>query len=129
MNSPADQTSSSSADSTSAAPDATQSFVEPGSGMTMTLGKFYLLSDSGGIYHPEGFDTAEAAVEFTKSKEFEDTYGVQEEGWVGIPKFVSPEEGWPEDMYGVNAFKADDLKAFHEKQDELRHAWESGRPG
>jgi hypothetical protein len=41
------------------------SFKEPGSGLQMAMNKWYVVSDSGGAYSPDGFDTAEAAVAAT----------------------------------------------------------------
>lgn len=37
-------------------------FIEPGCGLSMELGRWYILGDSGYFYTPKGYDSPEAAI-------------------------------------------------------------------
>lgn len=84
-----------------------ETFKEPGSGLTMDITKFYVLTDSGSYLTPKGFDTAEAAINWCHSPGGEEAGALE----FGVPEFAGPEEGWPE-MYATNVLFARDLYDF-----------------
>lgn len=87
-------------------------FKEPGSGLTMELGKWYVLSDSGSYYSADGFATPEAAVEWFKTTEDYDGAPYS----VGVPEYTSA-KGYQGLDFCANALKADDLRDFWMRED------------
>jgi hypothetical protein len=83
-------------------------FREPGSGYTMELGKWYLLSDSGGGYSAEGFlsaDAARAAALGLKDYELEADD-------VSVPLWLEEQRCWDNNWAACNILFADNLLTF-----------------
>lgn len=53
-------------------------FVEEGTGLTMRIDHYYVISDSGGSYQADGFATPEEAEAWVRGDEFRESYGLQE---------------------------------------------------
>ena len=81
-------------------------FVEPGSGLKMQLGCWYLLSDSGSYYHQRGFHRLEGAIIGAKQLK---SYGL-EPGDIGVCEPKKPDD--LEMVHRCNVVKADDLLTF-----------------
>lgn len=87
-------------------------FTEPGSGLVMEFGKWYVLSDSGSYFDDQGFATIEAA------QQWWDDEGRAAFEWPGdlpgpisVPRFLGGGDGWDE-SYSPQLMKADDLYEF-----------------
>lgn len=90
-------------------PEGVWEFKEPGSGLLMRSDRWYLISDSGGSYSSQGFETADAAYAFaTSDPEFLKQYSVDD---ALIPKFDSARHCWNE-MSGCNIVSAADCWTF-----------------
>lgn len=76
-------------------------FLEPGSGLTMSIDRWYILADSGSAYTPEGFETPAAALDWAKAQGIDAI----------IPTFLGPEGGW-EDSGAANIMFARELRDF-----------------
>jgi hypothetical protein len=86
-------------------------FKEPGSGLLMLIGRWYLLSDSGSAYFPHGTDSAEEGRELALRLQGHDL----EPEDVIVPAYT-PESAWS-DMALCNVLRADDLLHFWRTQD------------
>lgn len=83
-----------------------ETFLEPGTGLTMDLDKFYIISDSGSSFTPVGFSSVEEATRWAQASA--STFGDLE---VTVPKFKGASEGWDE-MGSCNVVAARDLLEF-----------------
>lgn len=89
---------------------AAHTFIEPGSGYEMQIGKFYILSDSGSAYSSTGFDSAESAVDYINGPDFISTYGPDVE--VSVPAYDPVKHEWNNDWSEANVLSASDLQDF-----------------
>lgn len=85
------------------------SFIEPVSGLRMEVGKFYLISDSGGSYSPNGFLTIGEAMDYIASESFQKEYGDET---LFVPKYDLENHHWLIPLEAMNAVKADDCLDF-----------------
>lgn len=87
-------------------------FVEPGTGLTMTLGKWYVMSDSGSAFCDTGFDSPEAAQQWWKDEGREVfEFPGETKPTLIVPKFI---DGDWDDFDSPQILKADDLLKFWE---------------
>lgn len=83
-----------------------ETFLEPWSGLEMELDRFYILSDSGHFYTDQGFESADAALNWAQSAE---GIAAGAEG-AGVPTFRAG--GFFEGQDGVNIYLGRELRAF-----------------
>lgn len=82
-------------------------FKEEGSGLTMNIGLWYVLGESGGVYRAAGFASAEEALSWARSPE-----GIAAgAGEAAVPAFRGPADGWGP-LGTANVFFARDLYDF-----------------
>lgn len=82
-------------------------FIEPGTGLLMNRGKFYIISDSGSSYAQTGFSNVDEARVYMKGARVE--YDLDEDEIVA--PVYDPVSAWP-DMDACNILCADDLLDF-----------------
>lgn len=83
-------------------------FYDHGSGLTMDVNKWYILSDSGSYYRAEGFDSAESALLWSMSPEGKDRLG----GLTAtFPHFLEDKSGF-DGIEAVNIFSGRDLRDY-----------------
>lgn len=83
-----------------------ETFLDPGSGLEMELDKFYIISDSGSFFTPQGFDSADQALNWAQSAE---GIAAGAEDAV-VPTFRAG--GYFEGQDGVNIYLGRELRAF-----------------
>ena len=76
-------------------------FTEEGSGLTMRLDRWYVLSDSGSCYYPEGFEDSALALKWIQSSYACTEFGHKPED-AGIPPWDPGERCWGD--YGDGGF-------------------------
>ena len=87
-------------------------FLDVASGTVREMGKWYVVSDSGGTYCAEGFPSVREALEWCANP----ASGLQLIGDCVpyVPAFISSEEGWNEDIdNAVIILKGGDIYNFH----------------
>lgn len=92
-------------------------FKEPGTGLTMKVGRWYVVGDSGHHFnHSEGFETAEDAIDWTLSDEGRD------EGCAAavVARYDESTGGFPR-IDGCNVMLADDLYKFWTRDENADH--------
>ncbi|QVJ12938.1 hypothetical protein [Pseudomonas phage PSA20] len=83
-----------------------ETFLDPGSGLEMELDKFYIISDSGSFFTPQGFDSADQALNWAQSADGI-AAGAQD---AVVPTFRAG--GFFEGQDGVNIYLGRELRAF-----------------
>jgi hypothetical protein len=92
-------------------------FKEPGSGLIMLLGKWYVLSDSGSAYGAYGFDSVALAVEWWSTSAYL-TFELASTD-IAVPVWLAIENCWDASWDFANVLKADELKRFWQTSDPL----------
>lgn len=83
-----------------------ETFLDPGSGLEMELDKFYIISDSGSFFTPQGFDSADQALNWAQSAD-----GIAAGAHDAVvPTFRAG--GFFEGQDGVNIYLGRELRAF-----------------
>jgi hypothetical protein len=88
-------------------------FKDPGSGLIMELGKWYLLSDSGSSYSSIGYADAQSAVRAALALPDHDLKVPD----IATPTWVGPPAYWLNDWAACNVLNADHLLAFWRETD------------
>lgn len=96
------------------------SFREPGTGIEMSLGLWYVISDSGGTYRNEGFVSPEAAHAWAKTAQARDTYG--EDLTLEVPEWDPEKKCW-KDMDVANVVKGQHCYEFWMDNDPDAVVW------
>lgn len=86
-------------------------FYEPGSGIEMHLGRWYIISDSGSAYHPHGFHSVGNALHYWYAIEREYRSAIDGAIELNIPAYGGAHKGWT-DLELANLFLADHLLDF-----------------
>jgi hypothetical protein len=88
-------------------------FVEEGTGMTMDRSLWYIISDSGSAYCPNGFASRGEALEYVHSEEFQTGYGPTYVSDVSLVSWNAEARDWLiAPIAAINIVLAEDLWAF-----------------
>lgn len=85
-------------------------FVEIGSGATMKMGWWYIVSDSGSIYcNGKGFNSVDRAKKYW-AENCKEEYGDEDD--LAVPNYDKTVHSWDNEWSMANVLKADDLYDF-----------------